>query len=93
MEKLCNICPRNCNADRNLSSGFCKGSNNAKVSKVMLHYFEEPIISGDQETNKNGSGAIFFSGCNLQCVFCQNREISKTNFGKEISLIIYVESM
>lgn len=85
MENLCNICPRNCNADRNLAGGFCKASNTAKVSKVMLHYFEEPIISGDQETNKNGSGAIFFSNCTLKCLYCQNSEISSGGAGKDVS--------
>ena len=85
MENLCNICPRNCNADRSLSAGFCKASNTAKVSKVMLHYFEEPIISGDQETNKNGSGAVFFSNCTLKCLYCQNSEISSGGAGKDVS--------
>ena len=51
----------------------------------MLHYFEEPIISGDQETNKNGSGAIFFSNCTLKCIYCQNKKISLDGYGKEIS--------
>ena len=51
----------------------------------MLHYFEEPIISGDQETNKNGSGAIFFSNCTLKCIYCQNSEISAGGAGKEVS--------
>lgn len=52
----------------------------------MLHYFEEPIISGDQETNKNGSGAVFFSNCTLKCLYCQNSEISAGGSGKEISV-------
>lgn len=52
----------------------------------MLHYFEEPIISGDQETNKNGSGAVFFSNCTLKCLYCQNSEISDGGSGKEISV-------
>ena len=86
MENLCNICPRNCNVDRSTALGFCKGSNNIKLSKVMLHYFEEPIISGDQETNKNGSGAVFFSNCTLKCLYCQNSEISAGGSGKEISV-------
>ena len=55
----CNICPRNCKVDRNIKIGFCK-TNKLKINKVMVHHWEEPIISGI-----NGSGAIFFSGCNL----------------------------
>lgn len=81
MKKLCNICPRNCNADREKAVGFCGAGNKPKISKVMLHYFEEPPISSG-----NGSGAIFFSGCNLKCVYCQNYEISTKCQGKEVSL-------
>lgn len=81
MEKLCSICPRNCNINRSKTVGFCKAGLNPKVSKVMLHYFEEPPIS-----DKNGSGAIFFSSCTLKCVYCQNFEISTECEGKEISI-------
>ncbi|MBE5730380.1 MAG: radical SAM protein [Clostridiales bacterium] len=63
----CNRCPRRCKTQAN---GLC-GVNGIKVAKIMPHYYEEPCISG-----KNGSGAIFFSGCNLRCCFCQNRPIS-----------------
>ena len=84
MENLCNICPRNCNADRLSAGGFCKGSNLAKVSKVMQHYFEEPIISGENPDD-GGSGAVFFSNCTLKCIYCQNSEISAGGLGKEIS--------
>lgn len=80
MEKLCNICPRKCNIDRNKTLGFCKAGTEPKISKVMLHHFEEPAISG-----KSGSGAIFFSSCNLKCIYCQNYEISTECSGKEIS--------
>lgn len=80
MEKLCNICPRNCNINRSKQIGFCKAHDKPIVSKVMLHYFEEPPIS-----SKNGSGAIFFSSCTLKCVYCQNYEISTKCQGKEIS--------
>lgn len=81
MEKLCSICPRNCNIDRSKAVGFCKAGTNPKISKVMLHYFEEsPISEG------NGSGAIFFSSCTLKCVYCQNYEISTECEGKEISI-------
>lgn len=87
MNNLCNICPRNCNVDRKTKLGYCKSSNKIKISKVMKHYFEEPIISGNEEngTLSHGSGAIFFSNCNLGCVYCQNSEISSGGFGKEIT--------
>ncbi len=78
----CSICPRKCNVNRNNNElGFCQMGNKIKVSRAALHYFEEPPISGS-----NGSGAIFFSGCNLKCVYCQNYDISELNFGKEISI-------
>lgn len=81
MEKLCNICPRKCNVDRINNIGFCKAGLKPKISKVMLHYFEEPPISGT-----NGSGAIFFSSCNLKCIYCQNYEISTECDGKEVTI-------
>ncbi len=74
----CNICPRKCNIDRNFSVGFCLCNNTAIVSKIMLHKWEEPPISA-----KNGSGAVFFSGCTLKCVYCQNQKISRTPVGTE----------
>lgn len=77
---ICNICPRKCNIDRNKTVGFCKSPNEFKVARAALHYWEEPCLSG-----KNGSGAVFFSGCNLKCVFCQNYEISRDNKGIIIS--------
>ena len=84
MISKCNICPRNCNLNRDETVGYCKASSTLVVSKVMLHHFEEPPISG---TNCNcGSGAIFFSGCNLGCVYCQNFEISSKLMGKEITI-------
>lgn len=81
---LCNLCPRKCNVDRDVSSGFCKaqeGWDKVSISRAALHYWEEPCISGSL-----GSGTIFFSNCNLRCVFCQNAEISADGFGKEISI-------
>ena len=83
MEELCNICPRECNVDRIKNFGVCRASNNIKISKVMLHYFEEPPISGIEINGlkANGSGAIFFSNCNLKCVYCQNYNISSGGFG------------
>ena len=84
MEKLCNICPRKCNINRETSVGFCKATNKPKISKVMLHYFEEPPISG-MGINDKGSGTIFFSSCTLKCIYCQNYEISTSCEGKEIT--------
>ena len=81
MENLCNICPRKCNVNREKSVGFCKAGVKPKINKVMLHYFEEPPIS-----DKNGSGAIFFSSCTLKCIYCQNYEISTECEGKEVSI-------
>lgn len=77
---ICNICPRKCNVNRDESVGFCKSPLQFKVARAALHYWEEPCLSG-----KNGSGAVFFSGCNLKCVFCQNFEISRDNKGVVIS--------
>lgn len=77
---ICNSCPRKCNIDRSDSFGYCKSPDAFRLSRASLHYWEEPCISG-----KDGSGAVFFSGCNLRCVFCQNYEISHENKGVEIS--------
>ena len=85
MKNTCSLCPRNCNVDRINHFGFCGATKNAKIAKVMLHYFEEPIISGSSETKKCGSGAIFFSHCTLKCVYCQNYEISRGSIGKEVN--------
>ncbi len=79
--KECTLCPRNCKVNRYQKGGYCGANEKLKIARAALHYFEEPSISG-----KYGSGTIFFSGCNLQCVFCQNNEISKHNFGKEITI-------
>lgn len=74
---ICNSCPRKCNIDRNINAGYC-GTKNIKIAKVMTHFWEEPIIC-----DSNGSGAVFFSGCNLKCCYCQNYEISHGSKGKE----------
>ncbi len=79
--KNCSLCPRNCHADRRLGKGFCKAGETPKIARAALHHWEEPCISG-----YNGSGTVFFSGCNLNCVYCQNYEISSKCFGKEISV-------
>ena len=89
MENLnCNICPRNCNINRESSQGFCLNNNKIKISKVMIHKFEEPCLVGfcDCASDNPGSGAIFFSGCNLKCIYCQNYEISQVKHGKEVSI-------
>ena len=78
----CNICPRNCNVDRKNAKGFCNSGDKIIISKVMLHYFEEPILTGGED---KPSGAIFFAGCNLKCVYCQNFDISHNAVGKEVS--------
>lgn len=76
----CNICPRKCNAQRESAQGFCRAPERFKLARAALHFWEEPCISG-----KNGSGAVFFSGCNLKCVYCQNYEISIGDKGTQIS--------
>ena len=83
MSEKCSLCPRNCGADRTKSHGFCGASDKIKAAKAYLHRGEEPIISGDGKAR--GSGAIFFSHCQLKCPFCQNYEISEGGFGAEIS--------
>lgn len=86
---ICNACPRKCNVERNtgeFSRGFCKMPYNAVLARASLHLWEEPVISGER-----GSGAIFFSGCNLRCVFCQNFEISHENFGKQVSKSEFID--
>lgn len=77
---ICNICPRKCGIDRNKKAGFCGMGDTIKIARAELHFWEEPCISG-----KNGSGTVFFSGCPLKCVYCQNNSISAKGFGKEIS--------
>ena len=79
--KNCHLCPKNCGVNRYKQLGFCKSSADLYVSYYSLHMWEEPVISG-----KHGSGAIFFSNCNLKCIFCQNRKISNDGYGKKISL-------
>ena len=77
----CNLCPRNCNVDRKEKLGFCQAPNYLVIAKAYLHKWEEPCIS-----SKNGSGTIFFSYCNLKCIYCQNYQISTNNYGKKISI-------
>lgn len=77
---LCNLCPNGCNADRSKTTGFCLADDNVRVSYHGLHEWEEPCISGP-----HGSGAIFFSGCTMRCVFCQNAKISRKADGKALT--------
>ena len=79
----CSLCPRECGVNRlNGRKGFCGQTASLKVARAALHMWEEPCISGT-----NGSGTVFFSGCHLGCVFCQNGQISRGSNGKEISII------
>lgn len=77
---ICNQCPRKCNVERSKTVGRCGVGENFKLARASLHFWEEPCISG-----KNGSGTVFFSGCNLGCVFCQNYEISHRKIGREVN--------
>ena len=78
--KECSLCPRNCRVNRYETTVFCKGTDKVKLAYYRLHQLEEPVISW-----QNGSGTVFFSHCNLQCIFCQNKKISTGGYGKEIS--------
>ncbi len=89
-ENLCNICPRGCGVDRKCDAGFCGAPDDIYVSRIALHAWEEPPISG-----KHGSGTVFFTGCNLRCVFCQNRTINGSgafNAAQKISVASLAES-
>ena len=78
----CNLCPHHCNVDRGKGEfGYCKAPNAMVVARYSRHMWEEPVISGD-----NGSGTIFFSYCNMGCIFCQNYELSELHKGKVISV-------
>lgn len=86
--KECNLCPRNCKVNRYEKIGYCGMKILPKIALADLHYYEEPCISG-----KNGSGAIFFSGCNLNCLYCQNYKISQEREGNEVSIEMLAEKM
>lgn len=76
----CRLCPHNCGVNRYESVGLCGAGSKLKVAYYSLHQWEEPVISAE-----NGSGTVFFSHCNLKCIFCQNKKISTLGYGKEIS--------
>lgn len=73
----CEICPRNCAVDREREVGYCGAAAFARIARAALHFYEEPAISGT-----HGSGTVFFSGCNMRCIFCQNMEISARQKGE-----------
>ena len=81
MNNLCELCPHKCNIDRSIYIGRCKAEDEIEIGGYSLHKFEEPCISGE-----NGSGTVFFSKCNLSCVFCQNYEISNLGYGRKIDV-------
>ena len=86
--KTCDICPRNCKIDRGLQNGICSVGNTLRIGRIAPHMWEEPCISGEK-----GSGAIFFAGCNLKCVYCQNERLSRGIAGQEYSVETLVSEM
>lgn len=80
MEK-CNLCPRKCGVNRGEKKGFCRVGDSLTLGRAGLHFWEEPPISA-----YGGSGAVFFSGCNMGCIFCQNMALSRGSVGKEVSV-------
>lgn len=79
--KKCNLCPRMCGADRSKERGLCGMGAEPMVARAALHFWEEPPISGER-----GSGTVFFAGCNLRCIYCQNRAISRGMAGKSLTI-------
>ena len=80
MEQLCTLCPRRCGTDRSKTKGLCGAPDTLLLARAALHHWEEPCLSGRQ-----GSGAVFFCGCNMGCAFCQNYDISQTPTGKPVT--------
>lgn len=80
MKSECTLCPRRCKADRQSGVGFCGESDEIRIARAALHPWEEPCISGEK-----GSGTVFFSGCSLRCVFCQNYAVSRSQKGRIVS--------
>lgn len=79
--ELCVLCPRQCRIDRTSHKGYCGAEALPKIGRAALHYYEEPCLSGN-----NGSGAVFFSGCNLKCIFCQNHVLQSGKVGKTVTI-------
>lgn len=84
----CEICPRKCKVNRYEKKGYCRCDDKVRIALVSKHYFEEPCISG-----RNGSGTIFFSNCNLNCIFCQNHNISQGGKGIDVTVERLAEIM
>lgn len=84
----CEICPRKCKVNRYEKKGYCRCDDKVRIALVSKHYFEEPCISG-----RNGSGTIFFSNCNLNCIFCQNYDISQGGKGIDVTVERLAEIM
>ena len=78
--RTCELCPRRCGIDRSLQRGYCGESETIRIARAAPHLWEEPPISGT-----NGSGTVFFSGCNLRCIYCQNHEIAVSHLGYEVT--------
>lgn len=78
---ICRLCPRDCGVDRTQETGYCRSGEELRVAKAYLHQWEEPCLSGAR-----GSGTVFFSGCSLACLFCQNYAISQEGIGKTITV-------
>lgn len=95
LESNCSLCPRECGVDRRGGAdGFCRSGNRAALSSALLHFGEEPVLSGYGDWKRErarggrpgvGSGTVFFTGCNLKCLFCQNYQISWLREGREVS--------
>lgn len=81
MMEACAICPRRCHVDRTRTHGVCGEGNELRLARAALHFWEEPPISGE-----SGSGTVFFSGCSLRCVYCQNKNIARGKVGRAISI-------
>ena len=77
----CELCPRKCSVDRKVNKGFCRVGSEITLGRADLHFWEEPCISG-----YGGSGTVFFSGCNMGCVFCQNMALSRGQVGREVTV-------
>ena len=84
----CSLCPRKCNADRSFQRGFCGCGSSMRIARIGIHRYEEPCICGD-----NGSGAVFFSGCNLRCIFCQNKVLQTGILGQDFSAESLADAM
>lgn len=84
----CDLCPRRCGVDRQTQKGFCGCGDTMRIARIGLHRYEEPCISG-----QGGSGAVFFSGCNLRCVFCQNKVLQTGQLGQDFTAEALAEAM